>query len=99
MSKTPSNATEVSQAARHMDKEYGASWVDRVNVETLDLNTLDDCVLGQVNKGRPGYLWSDEKNKLYDTYNTPFGVFSCDSLYREHWVAEIVKRQIRREIV
>lgn len=41
-------ADRVARGARRLDVAGPANWIDRINVETLDIRTTGRCVLGQV---------------------------------------------------
>ncbi len=99
----------VAKAARIMDKEYGRSWVRVVNIDNLDMRSIYNCILGQVENSHLWFTawcnklcetgdyithsWSDAHQRFHK-YDLTAGVFSSPE-YKEYWVKEIEKRRKR----
>lgn len=39
---------KIMQGIRTLEREHGPGWVDQINLDTLQLASIDRCVLGQV---------------------------------------------------
>lgn len=81
----------VAQEAMRLDR-LTPDWHDRINTETLDLDCIFNCVLGQLYGS-----WSTGFFRMYDDANQRGEHFEgdvyCDSEpYRNDWLREINKR-------
>lgn len=90
--------TAVQQTARMLD-EATPGWAAKIHPAVLNLHSPYDCVLGQVyaRMVQPWSFLSGYHFGCLDLSRRGFkyqaGVFSDDTAYREHWLAEITARQ------
>ena len=84
----------VINAAKILDR-VKPGWANRINVNTLNMGSLDSCILDQIYGGqksdgfmRSGYSVGTEK-LLGEWY--PIGVF-CVTVSKDFWVKEIANR-------
>ena len=53
----------IKRGAKWLDKNEGPTWVFRINLDRLDLNSGTNCILGQLHdEGYHGYLYDEGKD-------------------------------------
>lgn len=83
---TPLPGTVGYEAAR-LDRLF-PGWHNKVNTDTLNMSSADNCVLGQISSGE----WSDMFAIVDRDGYQGDGFYSSD-LHRNGWIEEINKRR------
>lgn len=82
-------AEKVQNGIRVLDTHGPADWRERINLDTLDVHSLDDCVLGQVfgsyGEGMdalfPGQRWLSNGVNVEHGFEAPMDRLSGDRQY------------------
>lgn len=54
----PTPAQQVHAAALFLDEHGPEGWRERVNLDTLNMGSLSNCILGQLYRDYPGDAWA-----------------------------------------
>jgi hypothetical protein len=76
---------KVKRGIAVLEEKYGPDWVDRIDLDTLDLGESDSCVLGQVYAGAElsdaEWEWFHSYLEDHDSFYSNWGVAEVKSSY------------------